>query len=104
MLMRADISRIAKDTISKINEAYRKEPEHEQFLIEAFSVFLLKVCQQSGSSPKNHTLNILGNVIEVDSKNYFFLDQVHFTGTNYTGSDEGASYWENRILTRQEVF
>ena len=104
--MRMDIRRIAEDTIGKINSAYRKDSSHQEFLIEAFSFFLMNVCRNTGRSPKNLNITILGDTIEAGTDNFFFLDGIakYNTLAKAAGSDEGADYWENIILERQEGY
>lgn len=107
MKMRADIRRIAEETIGKINSAYRKDSGHQEFLIEAFSFFLLKVCKDTGRSPKNLNIVILGDTIEAGADNFFFLDGIakyNTLASKAAGCDAGADYWENRILERQEDY
>ena len=71
------INRIDKEIMNRLLHCYRpKFPtiKDQVMLKDVLSNFILNVCKEKNKDPENISIEFLGDTIEIDVGEYFFID------------------------------
>lgn len=93
-----------KDLLRKSNQIVEiVERQKGRGLVDVDSVywFLFRYCKYHGVGVKNIEIKVRFNRVEIDELNALYFRKNAIVPERW--NDDGADYWENRILARQET-